>query len=389
MIAQSGQQLAQGRERAAPRLLRVGDLGGPARCLGDRLDAPQGREDPGQRPEVARQQGARLGWRQACQVTGQHVDGGVEGLVRHRLLLVAPTGQDDGLLALDQIVEVPLDQDGLARSRGAVDPQDHGPTLRHGREGIVQRAAVPLASHQRELAERGRRPTALVGVRPAPQPPQDIVPGGPGRRVAAEQVNAQRGEVVGQVGHQLTGRRGVEPLLVHHDFERAAQERQPPGQRLVEHHAHAVPVAGLRDLHTRRLLRRHVGGRPQRVPLGGLGQPLATQVGNQPEVEEYDPALRRHQHVRRLDVAVQLARVVYRRDPPSELQESVPEAPPIGRRERLGSLGRPEAAGLRGDRRPAARGLPSSSTRSFASHRPRCRDRPARTQGSRLPRPAP
>ena len=208
----------------------------------------------------------------------------------------------------------------------------------------------------RPLPPPRRGPASSPGAwgRPAPQPPQDIVPCGPGRRVAAEQVDAQRGEVVGQVGHQLAGRWRVEPLFVHHDFYRAAQERQPPGQRLVEHHTHAVPVAGRRDLHARRLLRRHVGGRSQRVPLGGLSQLLATQVGNQPEVEEYDPAPRRHQHVRRLDVAVQLARVVYRRDPPSELQESVPEAPPIGRRERLGSLGRPEAAGLRGDRRPAA-----------------------------------
>ena len=79
---------------------------------------------------------------------------------------------------------------------------------------------------------------------------------------------------------------------------------------------------------------------PAACDLGGLGEPLAAQFGRQAEVEEYDPALRRHQHVRRLDVAVQLARLVHRRDPLGELQEGVPEAPSPGRREWCGRPGR-------------------------------------------------
>ena len=184
---------------------------------------------------------------------------------------------------------------------------------------------MPLAAHKRDLAERGGRPAAVIRVGFAPEPPEDIAPGRPGRRIAAEQVNAKRGEVVRHVAYQLAGRRRVVPLLVHHDFQRAAQERQAPRQRLIEHDSHAVPVAGLRDIQARRLLGRHVRGRTRHVRLGGLGQPPSAQLRRQAEVEEYDPTDRRHQHIRRLDVAVQLTRVVNRRDPPCKLEERVTE----------------------------------------------------------------
>ena len=108
---------------------------------------------------------------------------------------------------------------------------------------------------------------------------------------------------------------------------------------------------------------------PSHVHLGGLGQPLAAQLGRQAEVEEHDPAPRRHQHVRRLDVAVQLARVVNRRDPPCELEERVAEAPPAGRREGFGAWAGSGRSGAESDRSLADVGSPSSSSRSAAGRR--------------------
>ena len=97
---------------------------------------------------------------------------------------------------------------------------------------------------------------------------------------------------------------------------------------------------------------------PSSVHLGGQGEPLAAQFGRQAEVEEYDPAPRRHQHVRRLDVAMQLARAVQRRDPLSELQERVPEASSPGRREWRGGLSRPTIGSATG----ASEARPSSAS---------------------------
>ena len=50
-------------------------------------------------------------------------------------------------------------------------------------------------------------------------------------------------------------------LLAHHDLERRAVDRQPPGQRLVQHHADRVPIGRGPRRPRHRLLGRHVRGR--------------------------------------------------------------------------------------------------------------------------------
>ena len=60
---------------------------------------------------------------------------------------------------------------------------------------------------------------------------------------------------------QFTRRGRVEVLFIHHHFEILAGKWQTSGQRLINHHAHAVPIAGSGDRKLGPLLRRHVIGR--------------------------------------------------------------------------------------------------------------------------------
>ena len=73
----------------------------------------------------------RLPERQALQVLTQSIDDAVECLVGHRLLLVAPARQDNGLVATDQLVQEVPDQGGLADTRRAMDVEGYGPAAGH------------------------------------------------------------------------------------------------------------------------------------------------------------------------------------------------------------------------------------------------------------------
>ncbi len=91
---------------------------------------------------------------------------------------------------------------------------------------------------------------------------------------------------------------------------------QAPGQHLVQHGAHGVPVgSGLREP-ALRLLGRHVGR--------GSGQPVARERprsgrSGEPEIQHHHSALRCHQHVRRLEIAVNAAGSVHGVHPSAEL----------------------------------------------------------------------
>ena len=100
--------------------------------------SPSVGKDPDQGSDVAGQERLRLQKRQALQVSTQSIDDAVECLVGHRLLLVAPARQDNGLVAADQIVEEAPDQGGLADTRRAMDVEGHGPPPAHIREGDLQ-----------------------------------------------------------------------------------------------------------------------------------------------------------------------------------------------------------------------------------------------------------
>ena len=137
-ISQAGQELTQGAEGAAPQLLRVGDLGGEPWRRRHGPGPPQRREDPDQGSDVAGQERLRLQERQALHVLTQSIDDAVECLVGHRLLLVAPARQHNGLVAADQIVEEAPDQGGLADTRRAMDVEGYGPPPAHVRECDLQ-----------------------------------------------------------------------------------------------------------------------------------------------------------------------------------------------------------------------------------------------------------
>ena len=137
-IAQADQELTQGAEGAAPQLLRVGDRGGGPGRRRHGHGLPQRWKDPDQRSDVAGQERLRLQDRQALQVLTQCIDDAVERLVGHRLLLVAPARQDNGLVAADQIIEEAPNQGGLADTRGAMDVEGNGPPPAHIGEGDLQ-----------------------------------------------------------------------------------------------------------------------------------------------------------------------------------------------------------------------------------------------------------
>ena len=161
-----------------------------------------------------------------------------------------------------QIVEEAPDQGGLADTRRAVDVAGHRPPPAHVRR---MRPPGTRAARSRPTSGAARRGDGWSGTGElglageAPQAAEHVAARGPRRGVPSQQVDAQRVQVVGKPGHQLARGGRLEPLLVHQHFEGPAQERRAAGERLVEHRADAVPVAGRRDGQSGRLLRRHVG----------------------------------------------------------------------------------------------------------------------------------
>ena len=62
-------------------------------------------------------------------------------------------------------------------------------------------------------------------------------------------------------------------------------------------------------------------------------QPRPPELGGQAEVQEHDATLPGHEHVGGLDVAVELARRVERRDPLGELPQGPPQPTQLERRQ--------------------------------------------------------
>jgi hypothetical protein len=110
-------------------------------------------------------------------------------------------------------------------------------------------------------------------------------------------------------------------LLLEQYLDHCADERQPTRERLVEHGANAVPVGGHGERSTTALLRGHVRGRAVEPRGGGVAPPVAHELGHQPEIEQHDAPVRSHAHVQRLEVAMQLAGRMQRRDPLGQLTQ--------------------------------------------------------------------
>ena len=109
------------------------------------------------------------------------------------------------------------------------------------------------------------------------------------------------------------------------------------GERLVEHHADAVPVAGLSGRAASRLLGGHVGRRPGGLQPGALVLRDGRHLGDEAEVQDDDAAVPGHEHVLGLDVAVDPARAVERGEALGELQKRGAQASPVARLRRTGA----------------------------------------------------
>ncbi len=193
--------------------------------------------------------------------------------------------------------------------------------------------------------------------RARPEPTEHLGPGRPLPGMAAEQVHAERAKILGRLRVKLPRRRRVRRELLADLPQRRPDERPPARQRLVEHHPHGVPVGRLGQGLTERLLGRHVAERAgdlARVRLGsvvrrrlvGVGvrcvdEGRGGELGDQTEVEKDDAALPRHHHIRRLEVAVELAGGMERLDALGQLPDRRAEPFDVEHSRRLAIGGSP------------------------------------------------
>ena len=95
-------------------------------------------------------------------------------------------------------------------------------------------------------------------------------------------------------------------MLRHQSVKSGPDERKGTGQSLVQHHTDAVPIARVGERPARHLLGRHVRRRAERRQT--LARRLRRELEHETEVENLDTTVGRDEDIRRLDVAMQLAR---------------------------------------------------------------------------------
>ena len=108
-------------------------------------------------------------------------------------------------------------------------------------------------------------------------------------------------------------------LLPREDVHRRANEREPAGERLEQHHADAVPIGRRRGPAPEQQLGRHVGEGADELALARRAG-VRGDVLDQPEVDQHDAPAPVDQHVARLDVPVHLSGAVDRAQTLDELQ---------------------------------------------------------------------
>ena len=162
--------------------------------------------------------------------------------------------------------------------------------------------------------------------------PQDLGAGGPHRRLAMQESPAKRVELHGTSSTHSLGASGSTVVFIVRTSNTEPLKGGRPDNRLVEHHAHGVPVACRARLFEG-LLRSHVRCGAHR-PLGvaHLFVDDARDLGRDAEVEDDDATLGRDEHVRGLDVAMDPPRGVERRDALDELAHGGAQAIEVGRR---------------------------------------------------------
>ncbi len=313
------EQLAQPIEQTAAQLVRIRrDLD---RARHDRFgDLLQGWKQVAQeRGDAWHKGGAFLGGKLA-DLASELVDHTIEGFEGQKLTLVAARGNDRACLICAELFEKLVAEFALPDAGLTRDQNRDSCSRDHVREGRLQ-------------GRHGARPAKQRG---GPDPALTQPPRRCRRRAHGLQGRARVRSFVGRPGQQgfaqvnqlrcdvrdkLARRRGILVLLPVQDLVRLAIEGQNPGQRLVQHHAKAVPICCGTDRIVRRLFRRHVrrGARPEKrrpdFPFGG-----------KTKVENHNPALARDQHVGRLDVSVNLSCAVDGGQTLGELREPLAHA---------------------------------------------------------------
>ena len=321
-VGEPGHQLPGGGEQACAQFERVeARLRLEPRRLGHSPHAAKHRERVAEQRRGSWQERSRLRFGHQQDLAAEGIDHAVDGLEGHRLALEAAPGKDHRAALIDQqAVEELAYQRGLAHPRLAPHHHRHrSPPAAH-LVGLVEDLQLALAPHEKALA-RGARSRGLGGPRQGlcAKSREHVASGGPRRGIEAQQLAAQGVEVRRHLRKEGSRRRRIRPLLLHHHLKRIAREREPAGECLVEHDPDAVPVGFGTDGPGGGPLGRHVGDGANYMDRLRLVD--RSDAGHQPEVEEDHTASGADEDVRRLDVAVDLARLVKRDDAPGELAE--------------------------------------------------------------------
>ncbi len=195
------------------------------------------------------------------------------------------------------------------------------------RDAVSNSAATAARSEVRPTKGTSRGPGAATPPRRASSAAlPGRAAGSRARRLAQSSL-----QIGGHAGDEGARRPRVAGDLLGEDLVDGALEGEQPRERLVEEHAHRVPVARgggggpLDDLRGEEL------GRPDDGEAALLRR--AAEPYGQAEVDEDHPPLGRHQHVRGLDVAVQARRSGAA---PRALRRAAPApSAPAARRRRL------------------------------------------------------
>ncbi len=113
--------------------------------------------------------------------------------------------------------------------------------------------------------------------------------------------------------------------LLDQNTHRMARKGEVAGKRFVEHDPDGVPITR-RTWSTVALLWCHVGDRSPKSLFDRLDGVLRKDVRHESEVEHHHSTGVRHQHIARLQVPVNLACPMERRDARNELPEGVAQA---------------------------------------------------------------
>ena len=277
---------------------------------------------------------------------GERVDEAVERLEGDALALVAAALEHQRLALAAELVEEPARERALAHPAPAVHVHRDRSARPRRAVRVEERLELAVATEERGGGRRGGARAHRSGRARRAEAPEDLGARGPSLGLDAPELEAELVEIGGDAGRGGRGRLRLVQELGAEDVGDRALRGEAAGERLVEHHADRVPVARRRRRLAADLLGRHVRGRAAGAV---VALTRVAPVGGEAEVEDDDAAVARDHDVARLEIAVQLARGVERREPRRELGQRLAEArDPVGV-ERLAARAR------RGDRLEAHR----------------------------------